>query len=130
MIVVDAAAVLEVLLETETGHRVARRIFAPAQKLHVPHLLDLEVAQALRWLVMRGRVSASEAAAALEFYADINLERHAHADLLRRIWFLRENATAYDAAYLALAEALDCPLITCDAKLRTITGHRAQVEVM
>ncbi len=93
-------------------------------------MLDLEVAQVLRRYEASGVASPHEAAAALEDFADLSIERYPHDMLLPRIWELRHNATAYDAAYLALAEALDATLITTDTKVATVPGHRARVEVV
>lgn len=129
MIVVDASAVLEVLLQTSAADGISRRIFSPAETLHAPHLLDLEVAQVLRRYVRSGAVSSRRGAEALEDLADLPLNRYPHFVLLPRIWQLRHNVTAYDAAYLALAEALDAPLLTRDRALAS-TGARVKVEVI
>jgi predicted nucleic acid-binding protein len=130
MIVLDASAVLELLLVTDTGDRVAERIAPPEETLHAPHLLDLEVAQVLRRYVARNQLDAVRAGQAIEDLRDLDLNRYPHDVLLARIWELRHNATAYDAAYLALAEALGAPLLTTDARLRGIPDARAQVEVL
>jgi predicted nucleic acid-binding protein len=130
MIVVDASALLELLLNTAAGARVAARLFAPRESLHAPHLIDLEVAQVLRRYSLAGALDAARGAEALEDLADVPLRRYPHDVLLPRIWDLRRNATAYDAAYLALAEALDAPLVTRDRALASIPGHAARVEVL
>lgn len=129
MIVVDASAVLEVLLQTERGRSLEARLFG-GDPLSAPHLLDLEVAQVLRRHARRGVVGASRGEAALRDFQDLRVERYPHHLFLARIWALRENATAYDAAYLALAEALDAPLLTTDRKLAEVPGHDAVVEVV
>ena len=129
MIVVDASAVLEVLLQTERGRRLEGRMFG-SELLSAPHLLDLEVAQVLRRAVQRGGLEAGRAEGALVDYRDLRLDRYPHHPFLERIWSLRENATAYDAAYLALAEALEAPLLTADRKLAKVPGHAAAVEVV
>ncbi len=129
MIVVDASAVLEVLLQTPAAARVSRRIFGPGETLHAPHLLDVEVAQALRRYARSGVISSDRGAQALEYLADFPLNRYPHFVLLLRIWQLRHNVTAYDAAYLALAEALDAPLLTRDRAL-ALAGGRVRVEVL
>ena len=130
MIVVDASAVLEVLLNRPSGERIALRLFDPREALHVPHLIDLEVAQALRRYQAAGEMSPRRAHQALLTFVQMPLERHPHWPFLGRIWELRRNITAYDAAYVALAEALDAPLLTCDRALARAPGHRAVVELM
>ena len=130
MTVVDASALLEFLLQTPRGHRVEARLYRDAGDLHVPHLADVEVTQGLRRLVRSGEVSAQRAAEAIEDLADLDLHRHSHVDLLTRAWRTRENITAYDAMYVALAEALDAPMLTCDAPLAKSPGHRARIELV
>ena len=130
MIVVDASAVLEVLLNTPASEKVAERLFARNDTLHAPHLLDLEVAQVLRRYTLSGEMDAERSEQALEDLAGLPLNRYPHDVFLRRIWTLRRNLTAYDAAYVALAEALDAPLITRDAALARASGHGARVEVV
>ncbi|HEX7051375.1 MAG TPA: type II toxin-antitoxin system VapC family toxin [Longimicrobiales bacterium] len=129
MVVADASAVLEVLLRTEAAPRVETRLFS-ASTLHAPHLLDLEVAQVLRRYELRGELSRRRGAEALADLADLTIERYPHHLFLGRIWELRRNVTAYDAAYIALAEALDAPLVTRDARLGRVRGHGARVEVI
>ncbi|HKY20149.1 MAG TPA: type II toxin-antitoxin system VapC family toxin [Vicinamibacterales bacterium] len=130
MIVLDASAAIEWLLQTATGGRVEARLFSRRVTLHAPHLLDLEIAQVLRRYVSSGIVTASRGRQALEDLLDLPLARYPHELLLERIWELRNNLTAYDAAYLALAEVLDAPLITCDGKMAAASGHHAVVEVV
>jgi predicted nucleic acid-binding protein len=130
MIVVDASALLEFLLQTPLGIRVEARLLRDENEFHAPHLIDVEVTQGLRRLVRLGEMSAGRAAEALEDLADLDLHRHAHLDLLTRAWKLRENVTAYDAMYMALAEALDATVITCDRPLAKAAGHRAHIEVI
>lgn len=129
MIVVDASAVLEILLQTPAAPRVSRRIFASGETLHAPHLLDVEIAQVLRRYARSGVISSDRGAEALTDLADLPLNRYPHFVLLPRIWQLRHNVTAYDAAYLALAEALDAPLLTRDRALAA-AGGRVRVEVV
>ena len=127
LIVLDASAVLELILNTEAGHRVAQEIASPEVSLHAPHLLDLEVTQALRRYVQRGVMSSNQGAQALIHLSQLNVERYGHADLLGRAWALRENLTAYDAVYIVLAEVLDAPLLTRDARLASAPGHQARI---
>jgi predicted nucleic acid-binding protein len=130
LIVLDASAALEFLLGTDAGIRVGDRVGQPDETLHAPHLLDLEVANALRRWVLQGRVSVGRARAALDDLRDLPVIRYPHDILLPRIWELHSNASAYDAAYLILGETLASPVVTCDARVAGIPGHRAAVEVV
>ena len=130
MIVVDASALVEVLLNRPSGERVAHRLLDPLEALHAPHLIDLEVAQALRRYQAAGEMSPQRARQALLAFVQMPLERHPHWPFLGRIWALRRNLTAYDAADVALAEVLDAPLLTCDRALASAPGHRAVVELI
>ncbi len=130
MIVLDASAAVDLLLGRRASGSVRARIASARRGLLAPHLIDLEVAQVLRRYEALGALDAARAALALADFAALGLRRHAHDVLVPRIWELRHNATAYDAAYLALAEATGAPLVTTDAKLATVPGSRARVEVM
>jgi predicted nucleic acid-binding protein len=130
VIVLDASVVLELVLQTSRGQAVAGRIAAPGETLHAPHLIDLEVAQVLRRFLRAGVLSEGRADAALDDFRDLPIARYAHELLLGRVWGLRRNVTAYDAAYLALAEALNAPLLTIDRRLRGVPQVRARVEVV
>lgn len=130
MIVVDASAVLEFLLRTEKGVRVQERMLDSGESLHAPHLIDIEVSQTLRRLVILKEITAARGKQALEDHVALHIKRAEHKDLLERVWSLRDSITAYDAAYVVLAEILDCPLITCDAKLARSHGHRARIELI
>ena len=130
MIVIDASAMTEFLLQTPLGVRVEARLLRNAGEFHAPHLLDVEVLQALRRLVRTGDVAADRADDAIADLADFDLRRHAHVDLLDRAWELRANLTAYDAVYVALAEAIAAPLITCDGTLGKAPRHAARIEVV
>lgn len=131
MIVLDASAAVEMVLHTAPGALMAERLLAASSSsLHAPHLLDVEVAQVLRRFVTRGELDPGRAKQSLTILAALPFERHAHDLLLPRIWALRSNLTAYDAAYVALAEILDATLITRDARLLRASGHTARVEVV
>lgn len=127
MKVIDASAALEWLLQTPVGVRIEEQIYS--QGIHAPHLLDTEVAQVLRRFVREGSVSADRAEIALTILADATIARHPHYHLLPRIWELRHNLSAYDAAYVALAELLDASLLTRDRKLAAAPGHHVQIEL-
>lgn len=130
MIVVDASAVLEMLLGTERGVQVADRLLTAEQRLHAPHLIDVEISQALRRLVTLKEIDASRAELALGDYLALVIERHSHVEILPRLWQLRDALSAYDATYIALAEGLQAPLLTCDGKLARAHGHEAIVDLV
>ena len=130
MIVIDASAMTEFLLQTSLGEKVEARLLRDGDEFHAPHLIDVEVAQALRRLVRTGEVRAERAEEAIVDLADFDLRRHPHVDLLGRTWELRDNLTSYDAMYVALAEAIASPLVTCDGPLSAAPGHTARVEVI
>ena len=100
------------------------------QSLHAPHLLSVEVAQVLRRYVSTRAITAATGNAALVDLADLDIEHYAHELFLGRVWELRDNVTAYDAVYLALAETLEAPLLTFDQRLAAAPGHRAWVELV
>jgi len=129
VIVVDASALLEVLLRTPAAEAVEHRLFAPGETLHAPHLLDVEIAQVIRRYAAHGDIDDERGRMALADLADVALRRYPHDFLLPRIWELRNNITAYDATYVALAEALDAPLLTRDQRLAATPGHRARIEL-
>jgi predicted nucleic acid-binding protein len=131
VIVVDASALLEVLLQmTPVGDIVGERLFRPTQTVHVPYLLDLEVAQVLRRRALSGLMTASRCQVALGDLTTLDLFRHPHEFLLPRVWELRHNISAYDAVYVALAEYLDAPLLTRDRRLANAPGHYAQIDLI
>lgn len=130
MTVVDASAVIETLLRTPLGERCTDRLLRGDELLCTPHLLDVEVLQVLRRYAARGELPEERGWAALRDLSDLPLERYPHEPLLGRIWELRSALSAYDGAYVALAEALDAPLVTCDARLGRAHGHEARIEVL
>jgi predicted nucleic acid-binding protein len=130
VIVVDASAVLETLLRTPAAAAVEGRLFDPAQTLHAPHLIDVEVTQVLRRYAAAGGVDPERCHTALADWMSFPVTRYPHDFLLPRVWELRHNLTAYDAVYVALAEAFDAPLLTRDQRLAAAAGHRARVELV
>lgn len=130
MIVIDASAVIELILQSELGAKVEARVLTADERLHAPHVLDLEVAQVLRRLVHLKAVTPVRAREALEDHLELYIERAAHEQMLWRIWELRDSLTTYDGAYVTLAEMLDAPLVTCDAGLSRSHGHRARIELI
>jgi predicted nucleic acid-binding protein len=130
LIVLDASSVLEVLLRTEAAVRIEDRIFSSEETLHAPHLLDLEVAQVLRRYSASGQMDPERGRQALADLTDLPITRYPYDLFLPRIWELRHNMTAYDAVYVALAETLPATLITRDARLNSVPGHTATVELI
>ena len=130
MIVLDASALVELVLGTASGRGIAARVADPAASLHAPHLADVEVAQTLRRYTRDGKLDALDARAALDDFRALDLQRHAHEPLLDRVWELRENLSVYDAVYVALAEALDAVLLTCDRRLARAPSFAARVELV
>lgn len=127
MIVLDASIVLELLISSTMADPLRNAMAGQADTFIVPHLIDVEVSSALRRLVAGRRIDAHRAAQLVDDLANLSARRLAHTPLLRRIWELRHNFTAYDAVYIALAEDLDAVLYTCDEKLTK--GHRARVRL-
>lgn len=130
MIVLDASVLVDLLLDLPPhAATIAARIRREAPDLAAPHLADAEVGQVLRRFSTKG-LPAARAEAALGRLAALPFVRFPHTDLLARAFALRQNATVYDALYLALAEGLRAPLLTRDARLASIPGCRAKVEVL
>lgn len=128
MIVVDCAAVVDALTAVAGTDDLRARL--AAEELHAPSLLDFEIVSALRGLTLAGHLSAARAQDLLTDFDDLPIQRWPPANALRRRAFqLRDNVSAYDAAYVALAEALDCTLLTRDARLARSSGHSARIEV-
>ena len=130
MTVVDASAVVEMLLRTPVGEKCRERLLAVDESLCAPHLLDVEVAQVMRRFAGRGEITAARGSEALVDLADLPLTRYPHGPLLERVWELRNSVSAYDAVYLALAEALDAPIVTSDGRVARAHGHHATVQVL
>jgi predicted nucleic acid-binding protein len=130
MIVADASALFDVLRRRPTATAIEARLLGSGLTLHVPHLIDAEIAQVVRWHTMTGDLPPQRASEMLTDLVRLPLQRYPHDWLLPRVWDLRHNLTAYDAIYIALAEALGAPLVTRDARLAGAPGHGAAVEVM
>lgn len=130
MIVVDASVIVELLLRSPLGVRVEGRLFDRPLQISAPHLLEVEVIQVLRRFEQRGEMTAARSEAAVRLFEALPIHYYPHRPLLTRMWRLRANCTAYDAAYVALAEGLRAVLLTCDARLGRSPGLRAAVEVL
>ena len=130
MIVVDASAILETLLQSPAAAAVEERLFDEGLPLHAPHLIDLEATQVLRRYAATGQIEVARCREALDALRNFSLRRYSHDQLLERVWELRHNLTAYDAVYVALAEALDATLLTRDRRLAAASGHHARVELV
>ncbi len=128
MLVIDTSALLEALAARDPAPGLVERL-AHDGDLHGPHLIDTEVLHALRRMTMNGTISNERATDARSDLADLTLVRYPHQPLSDRVWELRHNLTAYDATFIALAETLDAPLITCDTRLAAAPGHTAHVEL-
>lgn len=130
MIVLDASAATAVLLNLGvSAGRLRERMDRPDESLHVPHLFEIEVLSALRRHALSGGLSPERGAMVLEDLANMRVTRYPQTALLPRVWELKENVTAYDAVYIALAETLDAPLVTRDGRLARAPGHHARVEL-
>lgn len=129
MIVTDASAVLEWVLATPSGLRLAARFAEEPGYLNAPELFNVEVLNGIRGLCLRGQLDLEDAERALTSLPELPIVRHQHGPLLERAWELRRSVSPYDALYVALAEALDAPLVTCDCRLGRAHGHRARIEV-
>ena len=128
MLVVDTSAVVAALVARPPNQALVNRLRVDGD-LHAPHLLDVELLHALRRLVLAGQLSEDRAADVRTDVADLTVVRYGHGALADRTWDLRHNLTAYDATFIALAEALNAPLVTCDARLARAPGSSAVVEL-
>jgi predicted nucleic acid-binding protein len=130
VIVLDASVVVDLLTkeDPQTGH--IRTRLAAELEIHVPHLVDAEVTNAFRGLVLRDRLAAARARRAIRRLAVLPLVRWPQTPLLSRVFALRDRLSAYDATYVALAEGLGATLLTRDARMARAGGHRARIEVV
>ncbi len=129
MTVVDASAVVDLLLRLASYDRIQARLARSGESLHAPFLLDAEVLQAVRGYALRRQLSPSRAVEALEDFGELRITRYPHLPLVPRVWELRNNFSAYDALYVGLAEALNAPLVTSDGALARARGHHARLEI-
>jgi predicted nucleic acid-binding protein len=128
VLVVDTSAVLGALAGADPAPGLVERLIGDGD-LHAPHLIDVELLHALRRLSLNGDLSDDRAADVRTDFAELALVRYPHEELGDRIWELRHNLTAYDAAFVSLAETLGAPLVTCDGRLATAPGHVARIEL-
>ncbi|MCY3837891.1 MAG: type II toxin-antitoxin system VapC family toxin [Gammaproteobacteria bacterium] len=128
--VLDASGAIEFLLNTDSGGRLGARLMDDSEVVCVPHLIDLEIAQALRRYVARGTLSVERGSLALGHWRDLDVDRYPHEPFLARIWELRANVSAYDAVYVALAETLSTVLVTGDRRLAGAPGVRTRIELV
>ena len=125
---IDASAAVDLLVGRDEGLDWLDARIRPEHDLQVPAVFDVEVLHSLRKLEASQAIAAPALAVALQGYPALRISRHDHVPLRSRIWELRHNLSAYDAAYVALAEALDAPLITTDRRLARSSGHEATIE--
>jgi predicted nucleic acid-binding protein len=126
-VVVDASAIVDLLTGSSAAPAIFARLIESQADLHAPHSIDLEVANAVRRMWRRGLITQEAAEELADAYLDIPIARHPHRPLLQRVWELRHNNSAYDAAYVALAETLRAPLLTRDRRLSQSAGHTALI---
>lgn len=130
MIVIDASLALDIAIATPDGMVLRDRLSRDGGALAAPDVIELEVLQTLRRQLRNDRFTQKRASEALAIFDALEIERFSHRPLRARIWALKDNLTAYDAAYFALAEWLDAPLWTRDEKFGGVPGHRAIVEIL
>lgn len=129
MLVADASAVVEILMATPTGFAIERRLFGAAEPVAAPHLLDVEVLHVIRRFNRTNQLTTARAEQALDDLGGLAITRYGHEILRPAMWRFRNSLSAYDAAYVALAELLDAPLVTCDARLARSHGHGATFQL-
>jgi len=129
VIVLDASGAVDWLLQTPIGTQIGQRLLAHGESLHAPHMIDLEVVQALRRLTKDGTITARRADESIQDLLALRINRYPHFIFLHWIWLHRNNLSAYDACYVALAEKLGATLITRDSRLASNAGHAVKIEL-
>lgn len=127
MIVLDASAALKMILRHEGSDALAARVIG--QDIHAPALVEVDIVSGLGRLQRQRRIAEDRAMIGLEWFLNLGVEQHHGPELTRRIFALRHSLSAYDAAYVAVAELIEAPLVTADGKLSRAHGHRARVEL-
>lgn len=130
MPVLDASVLVAYLSGGELAQEAREALFADVRHNWAPHLIDAEAGHALRRVVRAGEMTARAARGALDDLADLPIRRAGHRGLLDRAWELRANVTFYDGLYVALAERLDLPLVTLDARLAAAPGVRVGIQML
>ena len=130
MIVLDASVLIDLVGDDDEAGRRARAVLAAQESASIPDLADVETMHALRRLWLIGELSDDRFVVALDFLAALPVMRYPALPLLPRIFALKENLTPYDATYVALAEVLNCPLVTADARLSRSPGIRCDVQLV
>lgn len=130
MIVIDASLAFDIAIATHAGKALSDRLMRRGNALAAPEIIELEFLQTLRRFLRHGEFQQERADNAMRIFAAMEIERFSHSPLRERIWALRENLTAYDAAYFALAELLGAPLWTRDRKFASVSGHAAHIEIV
>lgn len=130
MLVLDASAAVEILLQTKRGARARPHLIASIDEINAPDLLWVEVASALRRAVRVGDCTVNRAEIALDYLDELTLVSYRDKDFARRAFALRDNLTIYDGVYVALAEALDATLLTCDAGMASVAARTCDVELV
>ena len=129
MLVIDASAVMELLMATPNGHAIEDQVFGSGEPLAAPHLIDVEVLHVIRRFHHSSLLTIERSEQALEDFSDLPITRYGHELLRFGMWRMRNNLTAYDATYVSLAELLDAPIVTCDVKLARSSGHNVSFEL-
>ena len=127
MLVIDASAALELVMTTRSGFAVEEHVLESGEPLAAPHLIDVEVLHVIRRFHRNGVLTRRRSEQAIDDFGDLPITRYGHELLRLNMWRMRDNLNAYDAAYIALAELLDAPIVTCDGKLARSSGHDVSV---